>query len=135
MAAEITWEQFCGFSYHLAGVADRDVAERYAYGEIRLTRLNFCIPLLLGKSHFQRVEYQYASYFARCFGPILFMIAIASTVLNGFQVAIAADQIYPVQNHGVLSSVALWFSVVMILSFSIVLLCLSSLFVYKIAME
>ncbi|KAH8759303.1 hypothetical protein F5883DRAFT_368597, partial [Diaporthe sp. PMI_573] len=60
--AGITWEQFCDFAFHLVRVADRDVSRRYAYGEIRLTRLNFYAPLVLGKSHFQRVEYQYGAY-------------------------------------------------------------------------
>ncbi|KAH6989836.1 hypothetical protein EDB80DRAFT_162024 [Ilyonectria destructans] len=62
---DITWEQFCDFTSSLADIADRDVSLRYAYGEIRLTRLNLYAPLLLGKSHFQRVEHQYGTYFAQ----------------------------------------------------------------------
>jgi hypothetical protein len=83
IAADVTWEQFCDFARHLSSIDDQDVSERYAYGEIRLTRLNFYAPLRLGKSHFQRVEYQYGSYFARFYGPILFVIDIVSIVLNG----------------------------------------------------
>lgn len=64
----ITWEQFCEFTSRLADIAGRDVSLRYAYGEIRLTRLNLYAPFLLGKSHFQRVEYQYGTYFARFYG-------------------------------------------------------------------
>ncbi|KAK3371803.1 hypothetical protein B0T24DRAFT_630439 [Lasiosphaeria ovina] len=135
ITAGVTWEQFCGFAHHLAGVADRDVGERYAYGEIRLTRLNFYAPLLLGKLHFQRVEYQNGAYFASFYGPILFVIGIASIILNGFQVAIAADQVHPLRNDEALSSAALWVGVVMILSFWAVFLFLSSLFVYKVAAE
>lgn len=67
-------------------IADRDVSLRYAYGEIRLTRLNFYAPFFLGKSHFQSVEYQYGTYFARFYGPILFVIGIVSVVLSGLQV-------------------------------------------------
>ena len=55
----ITWEQFCNFSADLAKISDRDVSERYTYGEIRLTRLNFYAPLLLRKSYYQRMDYQY----------------------------------------------------------------------------
>jgi hypothetical protein len=68
----MTWEQFCNLTAGLDSIADDQVSGRYAYGEIRLTRLNLYAPLLLGKSHFQRVEYQYKEYFALFYGPILF---------------------------------------------------------------
>ncbi|EJT77777.1 hypothetical protein GGTG_02882 [Gaeumannomyces tritici R3-111a-1] len=71
----ITWEQFCNFTPGLANIPDRDVSPRYAYGEICLTRLNFYAPFL-GKLHFQRVKYQYGTYFARFHGPILFVLAV-----------------------------------------------------------
>lgn len=135
IAAGVTWEQFCGFADHLAGITDGDVSERYAYGEIRLTRLNFYAPFVLGKSKFQRMDAQYGAYFAHFYGPILFVIGIVSIVLNAFQVALAAVQIHPMRNDAALSSVALWFSMVMILSFWIVLLSLFSLLVYKVAKE
>ena len=131
----ITWEQFCDFADHLAAVADQDVWERYAYGEIRLTRLNFYAPLLLRRSHFQRVEYQYGAYFAHFYGPILFVIGITSIVLNGLQVALAAGQIHPMQSSMTLSSVALWFGLAMTLCFFCIFLSLSLLFLYKIAKE
>lgn len=85
----ITWEQLCDFASSLADTTDRDVSPRYAYGEMRLTRLNFYAPFLLGKSHFQRVEYQYGTYFARFYGPILFVIAVVSVVPSGLQVIIS----------------------------------------------
>ncbi|KAI0163840.1 hypothetical protein GGR57DRAFT_451582 [Xylariaceae sp. FL1272] len=80
----ITWEQFCNFTIAFADIEDRDVSPRYAFGEIRLTRLNFYAPLLLGKSHFQRVEYQYGAYFAQFYGPLLFFIGITSVFLGAF---------------------------------------------------
>lgn len=88
--AGITWEQFCDFSANLDSISDRDVSERYAYSEIRLTRLNFYAPMLLGKSYFQRMDYQYGDYFARFYGPILFIIGIISVILGGLQVIITA---------------------------------------------
>jgi hypothetical protein len=133
--AGITWVQFCDFTSQLARVADRDVSGRYTYGEIRLTRLNFYAPLLLGKLYFQRVEYQYGAYFARFYGPILFVIGIVSIILNGLQVAVAAEQANPVQNGEFLLTVALWFSVMMILCFCAVFVFLSSLLIYKMAKE
>ncbi|KAF6828342.1 hypothetical protein CMUS01_08632 [Colletotrichum musicola] len=127
--AGVTWAQFCDFAADLAGIPDRDVSTRYSYGEIRLTRLNFYAPIILRKSHFQRVEYQYGSYFARFYGPILFVIGVTSVVLSGLQVAVEVDKSPP------LSAVALWFSVVMILLFCIVLFTLCGMFVYKVVKE
>jgi hypothetical protein len=82
----ITWEQFCDFTSGLENVQDSNVSERYAYGEIRLSRLNLYAPFLLGKSHFHRVEYQYAAYFANYVASMLFCIGIASVVLSGLHV-------------------------------------------------
>ncbi|KAH7308930.1 hypothetical protein B0I35DRAFT_490818 [Stachybotrys elegans] len=76
----------------LGDIADRNVSLRYAYGGIRLTRLNLYAPLLLGRSHFQRVRHQYGSYFARFYGPILFVIGIMSVVLSGLQVVVSVGE-------------------------------------------
>ncbi|RYO99935.1 hypothetical protein DL764_006644 [Monosporascus ibericus] len=103
---DITWEQFSNFASDLANITDYDVSARYAYGEIRLTRLNFYAPFLLRKSYFQRVEYQYGTYFSRFYGPVLFVFGVASIVLSGLQVAVAVDE--PDKNSRSLSVVALW---------------------------
>ncbi|EJT68749.1 hypothetical protein GGTG_13679 [Gaeumannomyces tritici R3-111a-1] len=60
-----------------------DVSERYRYGEIRLTRLDFYARLLVGlHTRYQSLEPQYSDYFARIYGPILFCIGILSLVLS-----------------------------------------------------
>lgn len=128
----ITWEQFCEFASSLAGIPDRDVSLRYAYSEVRLTRLNFYAPLLLGKSHFQRVEYQYGSYFARFYGPILFVIGVVSVVLSGLQiiVSVGADpgKTWPM-------GAAVWISVSAIVASCSLLFILGLLLIYKVAKE
>lgn len=133
--AGITWEQFCNFSADLAKIPDCNVSERYAYGEIRLTRLNFYAPLLLGKSYFQRMDYQYRDYFACFYGPLLFMIGIETVILGGLQVVVTVRDPDSVRNGRMLSVSALWISVTMILcSFSIpIFLCF--LFLYKVFKE
>jgi hypothetical protein len=87
----ITWEQFCNFTSKLNDIPDKDVSPRYAYGQIRLTRLNFYAPLLLQKSHFQRVETQYGEYFARFYAPVLFAIRVTSLSFSGFQVVASLE--------------------------------------------
>ncbi|KAH6973906.1 hypothetical protein EDB80DRAFT_833235 [Ilyonectria destructans] len=128
---DITWEQFCDFTSSLGDIADRDVSLRYAYGEIRLMRLNLYAPLLLGKSHFQRVEHQYGMYFARFYGPILFVIGIMSVVLSGLQVVVSVGE----NGGGGWTEAALWVSVTAIVAFCILFFTLGLLLVYKVIKE
>lgn len=132
----ITWEQFCAFSSDFALIRDSDVSGRYAYGEIRLTRLNFYAPLLLGRRDFQRVEYQSSAYFARLYSPLLFVFGIFSLVLSGFQVALAAEQVAPtVRDQSALLRTGLWFSVVVIGCLVALMLALFCILVWRIGRE
>ncbi|SPO05331.1 uncharacterized protein DNG_08018 [Cephalotrichum gorgonifer] len=128
---DITWEQFCNFSSDLgSSIDDRDASPRYSYGEIRLTRLNLYAPLLLGRSHFQRVEYQYGSYFARFYGPLLFVFGIASVVLSGLEVIVSVED----GGAGWMGA-TVWVSVTAIVASCTLLLTLGLLLVYKVARE
>jgi hypothetical protein len=132
--SDVSWEQFCHFRAGLASIADGDVSSRYRYGEIRLTRLNFYAPIVLGKSHFQRVAYQYSDYFARFYGPLLFGLGIVSVVLSGLQVVVSVDD--PAGGHGRgLSGFALGFSIAMMVCSLALLLFLALLLVYKVGKE
>lgn len=128
----VTWEQFCDFTSSLADIADEDVSPRYAYGKIRLTRLNFYAPLLLGKSYFQKVDYQYGAYFARFYAPVLFVIGVVSVILSGLQVITSvksdAGSSWPMD-------VSLWISVSLIVGSCGLLFALGLLVVYKVAKE
>ncbi|KAL1844975.1 hypothetical protein VTK73DRAFT_1397 [Phialemonium thermophilum] len=126
----VTWEQFSRFAADLGRITDRQVSGRYAYGEIRLTRLNFYAPLVLGRAHFHRIDYQYGDYFARFYGPVLFVIGGASVVLSGLQVIVSADA-----TSERLLSAALWLSVAVMVVFCIIFLSLSLILVYKVASE
>ncbi|EXK28604.1 hypothetical protein FOMG_15073 [Fusarium oxysporum f. sp. melonis 26406] len=87
----ITWEQFCDFTSDLDKILDKDVSQRYSYGQIRLTRLNFYAPVILNKSYFQRVDFQYGQYFARFYAPVLFAFGITSVTLSGLQVVASLE--------------------------------------------
>ncbi|KAK2136212.1 hypothetical protein NOF04DRAFT_1268323 [Fusarium oxysporum II5] len=52
-------------------------------------RLNLYVPIL-GKSNLQRAEYQLGPYLASFYGPVLFVIGVASMILNGLQVVVSA---------------------------------------------
>lgn len=90
---DVQWADFCHFVSALDGIKDVDVSGRYSYGELRLSRLNFYAPIFLRKFHFEQVHGQYSDYFTRLYGPVLFVLAGVSTLLNGMQVQLAVDQV------------------------------------------
>ncbi|KAF2684666.1 hypothetical protein K458DRAFT_442509 [Lentithecium fluviatile CBS 122367] len=123
----IQWEQFARFQNFLSSIQDRDVSQRYLYGEIRLTRLNFWTKVFLQKWEYEPMHKQYSDWFSRFYEPLLFTFAILFLALNAMQVAIAVDQI---SSSGWTSfwSVCRWFSVLTILlAASLVLAFLSIL--------
>lgn len=113
---------------------DGDVSSRYRYGEIRLTRLNFYAPTILGKLHFQRVAYQYSDYFAHFYGPFLFDLGIVSVVLNGLQVVVSVKDLAGGHSRG-LSGFAFGFGIAMMVCSLALLLFLALLLVYKVGKE
>lgn len=106
----IKWADFCYFISNIQKIEDAEVSDRYHYGELRLSRLNIYAPVFLRKFQFEQVHGQYGDYFARFYGPILFVFAIWSTILSSMQVVLTADQVSSV--HWVsIWSVSRWFSI------------------------
>lgn len=116
---DVDWPSFCRFMSELSSIDDSVVSKRYCYGELRLTRLNFYAPLLLRKFHFEQVHGQYGDFFARLYGPILFVFALVSTVLSSMQVALAAEQLVTVQWVSIWY-VSRWFSVLSLLGSALI---------------
>lgn len=116
---DVDWPSFCRFTAELSSIDDAVVSGRYCYGELRLTRLNFYAPLLLRKFHFEQVHGQYGDFFARLYGPILFVFALMSTILSSMQVALAAEQLEAVQWVS-MWHVSRWFSVLSLVGSGIV---------------
>ncbi|CAD6447537.1 086c01a9-8a11-4959-8691-97440515b2ac-CDS [Sclerotinia trifoliorum] len=88
-----TWESFSRLVSDLRRIDDGDVTGRYAFGEIRLSRLNFYIKIILGKSTFHKVYGQYGAYFGRFYGPVLFILGIVSIILNALQLEMAVESL------------------------------------------
>lgn len=86
-----TWESFSLFLLDLRWINDEDVTDRYTFGEIRLSRLNFYIKFFLWKSTFHRIDGQYGAYFARFYGPLFFIFGILSVLLSALQVEMAVE--------------------------------------------
>lgn len=86
----ITWEAWCHFISNFSLLADRRVARRYHYGEIRLTRLNFWHTLLYGRSYMQ-VHHSYATFFARFGAPYLLFFGATTVLMAALQTGIEAS--------------------------------------------
>lgn len=87
----IGYSKFTRFISKFEDISDNEVSERYKFGELRLSRLNLWSPLILHRLAFQKVYTQYGAYFARFFGPLLFVWASLSLALGAFQVLLATQ--------------------------------------------
>ncbi|CAD6441287.1 6ffb112b-b6d0-424b-b9ed-5ceac955cd36-CDS [Sclerotinia trifoliorum] len=67
-------------------ITDNQVSPRYQYGELRLMRLNFWSRIFLLRFNYHKVEWAYGAYFARYYGPILFIFGVFSLLLSAMQV-------------------------------------------------
>jgi hypothetical protein len=90
---DVSWASFRQLRRELLLLSNTDVCARYHYGELRLSRLNFYARFLSGKSTYQRFNPQYNEYFARFYAPVLFLVAIISTMLNAMQLEISTEQL------------------------------------------
>lgn len=132
----VSWTEFCNFSVSFGSISDADVSGRYNFGEIRLTRLNLYAPLLLGKTHFQKLDYLYGAYFAHFYGPILFVFGFFSIILSGMQVAISVlDAKEQSSRTNLLFDICLWFSVVIIVCVGVLMMVFACILVFKVGRE
>ena len=131
--SDIDWPRFCIFMSEI-NIQDADVSERYHYGELRLSRLNLYAPFILHRLYFEQVHGQYGEYFARFYGPVLFVFAIVSTIFNGMQVGLAVEQLS--SKHWVaLWSVSRWVSLIGIIVTALIAACFALLWIWLIADE
>jgi hypothetical protein len=132
---DVTWTQLSNYMTGFDGITDDIVAERFQYGELRLTRLNFYVKLILHKRHFQRIHSQYESYFATYYSPLLFTFATLSLLLNAMQVEVAVEQVSLKDQWFSFWDFCRGFSVTCLCVASLLSLWLAGLFLYKFTME
>ncbi|KAF2470796.1 uncharacterized protein BDR25DRAFT_314467 [Lindgomyces ingoldianus] len=101
-----TYEDFMIFISSFAEIQDSQVSPRYRFGELRLRRLNLWSPLLLKKTYFHKIVWQYGDYLAQYYAPYLFFFGIFSVVLSAMQVGVGAKKDWQ-SFYGV----SAWFSV------------------------
>ena len=90
---EVTWEQISRFLADLGAIHDNVVSPRYAFGELRLSRLNFYGKFILRRFHYQQLSVQYGSYFSQFYAPLLFFFGLFALALNAMQVELAVESI------------------------------------------
>ncbi|KAJ1323370.1 DUF6601 domain-containing protein [Microdochium nivale] len=88
---DTTWDDFTRYLCAMRAIPDDHCSPRYAYGEIRLTRLNFYAPVLLRRRYYHRTEYHYSGYFAAFYGPCLFVIGLSTVILTALQLTVQVD--------------------------------------------
>lgn len=131
---DITWPALCRFLNEVNQLSDSEVSERYHFGELRLSRLNFYAPLLLRRFNYEQVHGQYADYFARLYGPILFIFAIISTILNSMQVEIAVEGV-SAANWVTLWPICRWFGAISLVATAAITLVVIMLWLWMIGSE
>ncbi|KAJ9494224.1 hypothetical protein H2202_010285 [Exophiala xenobiotica] len=131
---KVNWAELSIFLADLELLEDSEASARFHYGEIRLSRLNFYAPILFGRFYYEHIPMQYGEYFARLYGPLLFIFAVVTTILNSMQVALAAK---PEQESSgyYLWEIFYWFGVVTLLITVVVGCSLILLWVGMIANE
>ncbi|KAI1122107.1 hypothetical protein F5Y10DRAFT_271441 [Nemania abortiva] len=101
---DLDWNTWTGFVHSFTGFINMEslhqVARRYQYGELRLTRLNriyrFMPTVFSLRNHFRGfmgTSAWYRDIFRQNFGWILAVFAIFSVALSGMQVALMANQL------------------------------------------
>ncbi|KAK7963487.1 hypothetical protein PG988_010461 [Apiospora saccharicola] len=85
------WNTWCHFICGFAQLRDRQVAPRYHYGELRLTRLNFWCKIFLRGQSYLDTTHNYGTYFGHFFAPYLFLFSAVTVVLGCLQVALQQD--------------------------------------------
>lgn len=131
-----TFEEYCHFIQNFAEIDDGSVTPRFLYGELRLTRLNTWSKIFLGRFNFEEVAGQYETYFARFYGPLLFVFGVFSVFLSAMQVGLATEsQPDPGSAWAHFVAVSRWSAVVVLIVVAIVIAGLLSLLLYMVFSE
>jgi len=122
-------------------VSAADVSPRYAFGELRISRINFWSQAMVKRFYYHKSSGQYSAYFSRYFATVLFLFAFFSTALSAMQVALAALATVnaPVGQFGggweAVVAVSGWFSVVVLMFVMSILLFLWAKWMFMVGRE
>lgn len=92
---DITWAEWSKFIHGFRLLGDENVARRYHYGQIRLTRLNWAIFIFRPKSAGNRLRFYHESpwsalaFVQHAAVPLAFIFASVSLILSSMQVMLS----------------------------------------------
>jgi hypothetical protein len=94
--SHLKWTAWNRFIIHFGGIADSEVAKRYHYGQLRLSRLNWTLRVsscISGRIvwFYELPEWSTWPYVARFAAPLVFLFAASSLMLSAMQVMLGAD--------------------------------------------
>ena len=126
----ISWQEWCHFSASFDSIQNSDVAPRYHYGKLQLSRLHWLVRIYLRELHYYYMDGGDADSFTRYYGPLLFVFGVLSVLLSAMQVGMAVEQM---QNRDwqAFWAVCRWFSVTSLSALAVVCACLVIIFIIK----
>ncbi|MCJ1470072.1 hypothetical protein MMC07_008717 [Pseudocyphellaria aurata] len=92
--SSLTWIAWNRFSSSLHDVPDADVNQRYLFGELRLSRLNFWSKIFLRRMNYFKTRGQTDAYLASFFAPFVYIWATINVVLAAMQLEFSVQQVY-----------------------------------------
>ncbi|KAI0399617.1 hypothetical protein F4802DRAFT_588646 [Xylaria palmicola] len=122
---ELTYTSFAAFIHSFSGVADDDVSDRWHFGQIRLSRLNWAVRILQPKAStrkgslhslfYEEQFWQMRQFLNEFVVPLLFAFAALSLILSAMQVVLAAKSGDGKGSWQVFGDVSAWFAVLVII--------------------
>ncbi|KAM6480430.1 hypothetical protein HDV62DRAFT_366351 [Trichoderma sp. SZMC 28011] len=96
LPSSIDWESWKTFIAPFQPVKDAQVAKRYRYGQLRLSRLNWAVRIFNPRRSTTRwfyalSEWSISRYLEASTVPLLFLFAIISLALSAMQVVLSTD--------------------------------------------
>ncbi|KAF2704008.1 hypothetical protein K504DRAFT_463084 [Pleomassaria siparia CBS 279.74] len=94
LPAELDWAKWSDFIFHFRYIEDGDVAKRYHYGQLRLSRLNWAVRLFRPSCatttwFYELPHWSIDRYIQGAIAPLAFGFASLSLVLSSMQVLLA----------------------------------------------
>ena len=90
---DLTYHNFSQFIASFEELGDDEVAPRFHYGELRLTRLNMYWRLFLRGWTYHHIEAQWSTFLGSFLAPFVVLIATLTVILNAMQVELGLMQV------------------------------------------
>jgi hypothetical protein len=91
---DITWVQWSKFISHFRRIGDENVAKRYHYGQLHLSRLNWIVRVFRPQhAHniwfYELPHWSFSAFLADYTTPLVFIFVTVSLILSSMQVALS----------------------------------------------